>query len=127
MIVLDTHAWLWWRGAPQRLSREAARTIERADIVGVSAMSCWELAMLDRDRRISFDRGIVTWIRAALADERTMALDVTTEIAVRAGSMGSDVEDPADRLIYSTAAEHGVRLLSRDDRLRALDPARVVW
>jgi PIN domain nuclease of toxin-antitoxin system len=26
--------------------------------------------------------------------------------------------DPADRLIYATAIEHGYRLVTRDDRLR---------
>jgi PIN domain nuclease of toxin-antitoxin system len=28
-------------------------------------------------------------------------------------------EDPADRLIYATAIEHGVRLVTKDRRLRA--------
>lgn len=29
MIVLDTHAWLWWLGAPDRLSTPARELIER--------------------------------------------------------------------------------------------------
>jgi PIN domain nuclease of toxin-antitoxin system len=48
---------------------------------------------------------------------------------VRAGSL--DVAefpgDPADRLIYATAIEHGSRIASADERLRAADPKRVVW
>jgi PIN domain nuclease of toxin-antitoxin system len=35
VIVLDTHAWLWWLDSPQMLSRAAARVIERADEIGV--------------------------------------------------------------------------------------------
>src|SRR5262245_15612660 len=35
VIVLDTHVWFWWTNEPRRLSRTAARSIERADAVGV--------------------------------------------------------------------------------------------
>jgi hypothetical protein len=29
MIVLDTHAWLWWVSAPSLLSRAAQRSIQK--------------------------------------------------------------------------------------------------
>jgi PIN domain nuclease of toxin-antitoxin system len=50
-------------------------------------------------------------------------------IAVRAGSLdaASFPGDPADRLIYATAVEHAARVVSADDRLRAVDPDRVIW
>ena len=45
MIVLDTHVWLWWVSAPDKLSAKALRAIEGADSLGVSAMTCWEVSM----------------------------------------------------------------------------------
>ena len=45
-VVLDTHAWLWWVDDPSRLGKAARETIEAAGSVGVSAISCWEVAML---------------------------------------------------------------------------------
>jgi PIN domain nuclease of toxin-antitoxin system len=37
--------------------------------------------------------------------------------------------DPADRIIYATAAEHGWRLVTRDERMHALSGKRgiAVW
>jgi len=35
--------------------------------------------------------------------------------------------DPADRLIYATAVAHGVRLITRDERISAFDPQRTIW
>lgn len=127
MIVIDTHAWLWWCSSPQRLSRQATRELQRATTVGVSAMSCWELAMLDLQNRVRFDRGVSAWLRNALARERTVVLPVTAEIATRAGALQSAVADPADGLIYATAVEHHAKLVTRDTRLKAHDPGRVIW
>ena len=127
MIVLDTHVWLWWCDSPRRLSRRATAEIERATTIGVSAMSCWELAMLDAQNRVRFDRGVSAWLRNALVRERTVMLPVTAEIATRGGLLQASVADPADGLIYSTAVEHRAKLVTRDSRLKAHDPARVVW
>jgi PIN domain nuclease of toxin-antitoxin system len=127
VIVLDTHAWLWWCDSPRRLSPQAQREIEHAAAIGVSAMSCWELAMLDRQNRVRFDRGVYAWVRNALARERTVMLPVTAEIATRGAALQAAVADPADGLIYATAVEHHAKLVTRDARLRTHDPARVVW
>jgi len=127
VIVLDTHAWLWWCDAPKRLSRSAGVEIERAAAIGVSAMSCWELVMLERQNRLQFDRGVVAWIRQGLSRDGTVMLPITSDIAIRGGAIHAHVPDPADALIYATAIEHGAQLVSHDRRLHDLDPARLVW
>ena len=127
LIVLDTHVWLWWCDAPQRLSRPARAEIERQDAVAVSAISCWELAMLERQNRLGFDRGALAWIRQALARERCVLLPITADIAIRGGGLHSHVPDLADGLIYATAVAHDVPLATRDGLLHDLDPARVIW
>ncbi len=83
--------------------------------------------MLERQNRLRLERGVLAWVRQALAHDRTQLLPVTGEIAVHAAAIGAAVPDPADGLIYATALEHGARLISRDARLKAHDPARVVW
>lgn len=45
MIILDTHIWHWWvNQIPGRLSKATIALIEEAEDVGVSAISCFELA-----------------------------------------------------------------------------------
>ena len=127
LIVLDTHAWVWWTGAASHLSRSAVTELERADAVGISTMSFWEVARLERAGRMRLDRDLSRWLAAAVADGRTRVLPVTRDIALTAAAVGGEVRDPADQIIYATAVEHGARLLSPDTRLQRLDPARVVW
>jgi len=130
MIVLDTHAWLWWIAAPERLSAAAGDAIDRADEVGVSAISAWEVAMLVERGRVRLDRSPSRWVRAALtSDPRTVELPLTGAIAVRAAQLGADGMhgDPADRFIYATARAHDALLVTRDGALRSHDPERTVW
>ena len=55
VIVLDTHAWLWWLGAPDQLSETARERIER-DLetarICVSSISAWEITMLVKKGRL---------------------------------------------------------------------------
>ena len=90
-------------------------------------MSLWELRRLEQAGRMQFDRRLQEWLAGALSDARIVVAPVTREIAFTAGSVGGDVRDPADQIIYATAVEQSARLVSRDARLRAHDPARVVW
>jgi len=127
VIVLDTHVWLWVVIVPGRLSRTARRAIDRAPELGVATISFWEIALLDRLGRIRLDRSARSWARGSLAaDPRMVALPLTPEIALAAGEL-SAISEPGDSVIYATAVEHDAMLVSRDQRLLDLDPARVVW
>jgi PIN domain nuclease of toxin-antitoxin system len=130
VIVLDTHAWLWWAAAPERLSPAAAEAIAAETSLGVSTLSCWEVAMLAERGRIALDRPAAQWVRAALAaDERMRPLAPDPEVAVRAAELGRDgfLGDPADRFIYATARANGARLATRDEALRSFDPTNTLW
>jgi PIN domain nuclease of toxin-antitoxin system len=128
VIVLDTHAWIWWHTDPGRLSAPATECIAEADRIGVSSISVWELGMLIRRGRISLDRDVVRWARQALADMRIALLAPGAEVALAAALLDDQFPgDPADRLIYSAARHAGTPLVTRDARIARFDPARVVW
>jgi PIN domain nuclease of toxin-antitoxin system len=130
VIVLDTHVWLWWVAAPERLSRTAQAEIDEADEIGISAISAWEIAMLANRGRIALDRPTERWVRAALdVDPRTTELALTARTAARAAALAGDglPGDPADRFIYATARALDARLVTRDARMRAFDAKRTVW
>jgi len=48
MIVLDTHIWVWWVHDPTQLTQAQIETIttNETDLIGISAISCWEIAKL---------------------------------------------------------------------------------
>jgi PIN domain nuclease of toxin-antitoxin system len=127
MIVLDTHAWLWWHAEPAKLSRRAREAIEDTERILVSTVSCWELAMLVTRGRIRLDRDLKAWIGQALARERCVSAHLTEDIAIAAGTLEGFAGDPADRIIYATASAVDARLVTRDRALRAFDRTRTVW
>jgi PIN domain nuclease of toxin-antitoxin system len=129
LIVLDTHAWLWWMTDPSRLSGPAHEAIAQSAGIGVSTLSAWELAMLVTRGRISLDRDVGLWVRQALAIDRMESLAPSAETAVAAGLLDAESfpGDPVDRLIYATTRTLDARLVTRDRAIRAFDPERTIW
>ena len=128
MIVLDTHAWIWWSAGSHRLSARARSAIEQADALGVCAISCWETAMLVARGRLQLDREALVFVRQALALPRVELLPLTPEAAVAAASFAAEFPgDPADRMIASTALEAGAPVVSKDARLKGLRGLKTIW
>jgi PIN domain nuclease of toxin-antitoxin system len=117
-VLLDTHIIHWWSAEPDRLSRAATRALEEADELAVAGISWFELAWLARHERIVVTIPVRSWLEQLAAQVRTVEL--TPAIADTAASLPSSFPgDPADRLIYATAIEHGWRLVTKDRRIRA--------
>ncbi len=129
MILLDTHAFVWLADGPERLSEPARRAIDEDVEPAISTVSVQEIAYLALRGRLELDRPVGTWVGDALSTHGVRALPLTVAIALRAGSLDPTAfpGDPADRIIYATALEHGARLVSRDAGIAAFDRARVLW
>jgi PIN domain nuclease of toxin-antitoxin system len=127
-VVLDTHVLHWWSAEPERLSLAAAKEVAQAPELAVAAISWFELAWLARNGRIVVTIPVRSWLEQLAREVRTVGF--TPAIAETAASLPSSFPgDPADRLIYATAIEHGWRLVTKDRRLRSHPhPRRVaVW
>jgi PIN domain nuclease of toxin-antitoxin system len=117
-VLLDTHVIQWWSAEPNRLSRAATRAVEDADELALASISWFELGWLARHERIVLSIPIRSWLEQLAAQVRTVEL--TPAVADTASSLPSSFPgDPADRLIYATAIEHGWRLITKDRRMRA--------
>lgn len=116
--MLDSHVVHWWSAEPDRLSRAAAKALSEAGELVVADISWFELAWLAGHERIVLTIPIRSWLDRLAAQVRTVPL--TPGIAATAVSLPSSFPgDPADRLIYATAIEHGWRLITKDRKLRA--------
>lgn len=128
MIVLDTHAWLWWVSDPPKLGQAAERTVRSARRLGVSAISCLEIAAAAAKGRIALDRAPLDWLRQALSLPRVELLPLTPAVCVKATQLGRAFHgDPADRVIVATAILESAQLVTRDDRIRAYPAVESVW
>ncbi len=125
-VLLDTHVVQWWSAEPERVSPAAAERIEAATELVVAAITWYELAWLARHQRIVVVTPPSAWLGRLAAQVQTQS--ITPAIATTAAGLPDAFPgDPADRLIYATAVERGLPLVSKDRRLRAAGGSRVVW
>lgn len=127
-VLLDTHVVHWWSAEPKRVSPPARKALEDADELVVAAISWYELAWLARHERITVNIPIRSWLQGLAAQVRTIGVTpATADTAVALPS--SFPGDPADRLIYATAVEHGLGLVTKDRAIRDHDKPRsmTIW
>ena len=128
MIVLDTHAWIWWVTESRNLSAVARKTIEEAECAGVSVMSCWEVSMLAAKGRIAFSLDIEDWIEEARRRPKIKLCELTPKIAVRATRLTSSASgDPVDSLIVATALFHRAALVTKDKAISESGMVKAIW
>ncbi len=127
-VLLDTHVVHWWSAEPGRVSDAARAALEDADDLAVAAVSWYELAWLAQHERIVLNVPARSWLEGLGAQLRTIGL--TPAIANTAATLpASFTGDPADRQIYATAIEHGLKLVTKDRTIGEHDKPRslVVW
>ena len=116
-VLLDSHVLHWWSAEPERLSPIARTAVADAEELAVASITWFELAWLATHERIDLSIPIHIWLEGLSEQVRTIG--TTPSIALAAVSLPSSFPgDPADRLIYATAIEHGWSLITKDQRLR---------
>lgn len=129
MIVLDTHAWIWYVDDPGKLGSKALAAVELAVEAGelyVSCISTWEVLMLEQKQRLKLAIPADVWLDRCQATGVFSFVPVDNTISRLSVSLGLH-GDPADRLIAATAISLGATLITKDRRLRASRKIRTLW
>ena len=131
MIVLDTHAWIWWVSNPSLLSEAANRLIDEAAAargIYLSSISAWEVAVLVARGRLQLTINVGDWITASAALPSVHFVPVDNGIAVQSVLLPGNLHnDPADRIIIATAISRDAVLITKDQKLRAYPHVRTAW
>jgi PIN domain nuclease of toxin-antitoxin system len=120
MIILDTHIWIWWVNEDEQLPSDLKDLIEQhiATGLGVSAISCWEVAKLVERGRLELTLPVKQWIAEALAYPGVRLLEMSPDIAVDSTQLpGKFHRDPADQIIVATARAYDTLLLTLDTKI----------
>ena len=139
MILLGTHALIWWAdGNHLRLSANALaatdQEIESAGLPGgspgllVSAISCWEVAMLVNRGRLALSFDVERWLALLASHPAVRLLGLDPAVAVAATRLPEPFHaDPADRFLVAQARELGIPLLSADNKILSYGHVRSLW
>jgi PIN domain nuclease of toxin-antitoxin system len=131
MILLDTNAATWAVMQPGRLSRAAARAIEKAAPAGalwIAGVSLYELSVMLARGEIRGTGRLGPDLDRMLASLPAGVLDITSEIATIAASFPADFPgDPMDRIISATARAFDAPLITSDRRIRGSGLVETIW
>lgn len=121
-VLLDTHVWIWLMNGDFSFSKKSRILIEEAHQSGslfISAISAWEVSMLESKNKIKLNKPCIEWIRTSI-HHGIQYFALTPEIAVESCQLPDyDFGDPADRIIIATARVASMTLLTRDKRILA--------
>ena len=120
MIILDTHIWVKWVLDESQLLHTIQENISKHEStgLGVSVISCWEVAKLIELKRLTFQLKISDWIEQALSYPGIQLIEFSPLIAVESTQLpGEFHRDPADQIIVATARIYDCPLLTLDRKI----------
>ena len=141
MILLDTHALIWWvDGDGERLSARARERVEQElaqmergqaqaqAVLLVSAISCWEVAMLVSRGRLALSLEVERWLALVAAIPAVRLLPLQPAVAVAATRLPEPFHaDPADRFLVAQARALAIPLLSADSKIQSYPHVQCLW
>ncbi len=108
-LLLDTHVLIWWEEGA-RLDRKAAEVIRNAEVVYVSAVAGWEVAIKASLGRLKPRRTVSQAVDESGFTELPVLLRHTEELQ----KLPWHHRDPFDRLLVAQARAEGLTLVTRD-------------
>jgi PIN domain nuclease of toxin-antitoxin system len=129
MIVLDTHAWVWFVDSPDLIRPESRKAIEAAiheRRLYVSSISIWEVLMLVSKKRLRFAVPADVWLERVEKTGVFTFVPLDNAICRMSVSLGLH-GDPADRFVAATAVYFGATLITKDRKLRSSRKVHTLW
>ncbi len=120
MILLDTHIWIWWIHNTPLLNQPQIEVIRNneTNIIGISAISCWEIAKLVEYQRLELPLPLDEWLEQALNYPGVQLWPLTPDIAIESTRLPGDFHrDPADQIIVATARILNCELVTSDKKI----------
>ena len=129
MILLDSHALLWWALDPEHLSRTAREVLQEMEERGgyASAISIWELGIKVQRGQLELPISVDELARRIEGGGVVELLAVDTTTWLRTLGLDWEHRDPADRVIVATAQLKQVPILTKDRVMHGFGQVECLW
>ena len=118
-ILLDTHCWLWWFLAPERMSERAKEIIaEPRNELFLSAASAWEIAIKCGLGKLSLPSPPEQYVPDRMSLQGMQALPIHHSHALQVAVLPKHHSDPFDRLLIAQAQMERLTLMTADPQFR---------
>jgi PIN domain nuclease of toxin-antitoxin system len=118
LVLLDTHVLIWTITQSHRIGSQTQALLQRASANGdvcISAITPWEIAMLESKSRLNLDRDAEKWLATVLEEGGVSLIPLEPSIAFNSTRLpGSFHNDPSDRIIVATARYLNAQLITED-------------
>lgn len=127
ILLLDTHAFLWFWWDDPRLSGTAKQAIcDPTNRKLVSTASCWEVAIKVSLKRLDLGAPYRGFIHQHMVRNNFELLQITEEHLALVADLPLHHKDPFDRLLVSQAVAENISFVSGDSLLDA-DAIKRLW
>lgn len=115
MYLLDTNALIWFMSDSKSLSASARSIInEPANIIWVSIVSIWEIAIKRSSGKLSVPAPLSHFIDAQMKRNKLLYLDITLDHIDVVVSLPFHHRDPFDRMIIAQALQEDLAVITKD-------------
>lgn len=117
-FLLDTHAFLWLDGEPDRLSARVSEIcLDEANTLLLSLVSVWEMQIKVQLGKLKLNSPLRDVLLANQSRNRVQLLPVNLEHILALEKLPDHHRDPFDRMLVAQTIVENVALLSNDPML----------
>lgn len=128
VILLDTHALLFWIKADPSLSRNRIDELEKmgGDKVYLSSLSLWEIYVKVKKGKLELGESTEGFTRKVVESGKLTIIDPNWKDFLVASQFKWDHSDPVDRTLVAICKNRNMKLLSKDSEIKRFF-SRVIW
>lgn len=118
-LLLDTHAFIWWYNAPDRLTEKVLLACQDTNnTLILSVASVWEMQIKAQLNKLRLDKPLNDIIRRQQEQNRLLITPITLPIVLALDTLPLHHRDPFDRLLIAQSRVDELMLVSNDNLIK---------
>ena len=126
-LLLDTHTFIWWASAPEKLSEKALAACENTEnSLILSVASAWGMQIKSHLGKLRLDMPLKELIKSQKKENDLKILPVELKHTYELNTLPSIHKDPFDRLLIAQSNLEDLILVSKDSKFSGYS-VNVLW